>query len=319
VTANPPLTMVISHPAADQYAALIGARFPQVRTIAALDQAVLERHIGEAEALLAFRFPVELFNRARKLRWFQSTGAGVDSMFTLRERADHITVTNARGIHGDLIADYVMGGIAVLHWDFRAFLREQADKKWNFRMVSPLADKSLGVIGLGSVGSTIARRAKSAGMTVLGTRRNASQPVQGVDQLFAADALKEMLPFCDFVVVAVPSTSETVGLLGAAEFACMRRTAFLLNVARGSVIVENELIDALQAGTIAGAMLDVFECEPLPQDSPLWTMPNVIVTPHVSGMPTEYVQRAFAIVAENIERFLSGRALMNVVDLRRGY
>ena len=99
----------------------------------------------------------------------------------------------------------------------------------------------------------------------------------------------------------------------------MRRTAFLLNVARGNVIVENELIDALQAGVIAGAMLDVFEYEPLPQESPLWNMPNVIVTPHVSGMPTEYVQRAFAIVAENIERFLSGRALMNVVDLRRGY
>ena len=194
MTANPPLTMVISHPAADQYAALIGARFPQVRTIAALDQTVLERHIGEAEALLAFRFPVELFNKAGKLRWFQSTGAGVDSMLTLGERADHITVTNARGIHGDLMADYVMGGIAIVHWDFRAFLREQADKKWDFRMVSPLADKSLGVIGLGSVGSTIARRAKSAGMTVLGTRRNASQPVQGVDQLFAADALKEMLP-----------------------------------------------------------------------------------------------------------------------------
>jgi phosphoglycerate dehydrogenase-like enzyme len=240
-------------------------------------------------------------------------------MFTVRERADHITVTNARGIHGDLMADYVMGGITVMHWDFRAFLREQADKKWNFRMVSPLADKSLGVIGLGSVGSAIARRAKSAGMAVLGTRRNASQPVQGVDQLFAADALKEMLSLCDFVVVAVPSTSETVGLLGAAEFACMRRTAFLLNVARGNVIVEKELIDALQAGTMAGAMLDVFECEPLPQDSPLWNMPNVIVTSHVSGMPTEYVQRAFAIVAENIERFLSGRALMNVVDLRRGY
>ena len=319
MTANPPLTMVISHPAADQYAALIGARFPQVRTIAGSDPEVLERHIGEAEALLAFQFPVELFDRARKLRWFQSTGAGVDSLFTVRERADHITVTNARGIHGELMADYVMGGITLLHWDVRAFLREQADKKWNSRMVSPLADKSLGVIGLGSVGSVIARRAKNAGMTVLGTRRNASQLLQGVDQVFAANALKEMLPFCDFVVAAVPSTSETVGLLGAAEFACMRRTAFLLNVARGNVIVEKELIEALQAGTIAGAMLDVFECEPLPQDSLLWDMPNVIVTPHVSGTPTEYVQRAFSIVAENIERFLSGRPLLNVVDLRRGY
>lgn len=316
---RPELTIVINHPWAESFERLLGERFPQVRAIKAPDSALLERYIGEADALVAFRFPVEMFDQAKKLRWFQSTGAGVDSMFPIRDKAAHLLVTNARGIHGDLITDYVMAGATMLHWDMRGLLREQAERKWNFRPMTPLADKTLGVIGLGSIGATIARRAKSAGMTVVGSKRDISVPVEGVDRLFDSDALKEVLPLCDFVVLAVPATPETVGLIGKAEIACMRREAFLINIARGSVVVEAELIDALRKGTIAGAMLDVFEQEPLPQDSPLWVMPNVIATPHVSGTPTGYIERMFPILAENIERFLNGQALKNVVDLRRGY
>jgi phosphoglycerate dehydrogenase-like enzyme len=316
---TPKLTIVLNHPAAETFARLIGERFPQVRAIAAPDPDRLKRYIGEADALLAFHFPVEVFDQARKLRWFQCTGAGVDSMFPIRERASHITVTNARGIHGDIIADFVMAGATMLHWDFRKFLREQADRKWNPRYVTPLADKTLGVVGLGSIGATIARRAKSAGMTVVGSKRDISVPVEGVDQLFASDALHDLLPLCDFVVLALPATPDTVGLIGAAEIARMRHQAFLINIARGNVVVEAELIKALQTGAIAGAMLDVFEREPLPQDSPLWDMPNVIATPHVAGSPTNYAERIFPIFAENIGRFINGQALKNVVDLRRGY
>lgn len=316
---TPPLTIVLNHPAAETYAQLIGQRFPLVRAIVAPDLDRLERYIGEADALLAFRFPVELFERAKKLRWFQCTGAGVDSMLLIRDRAAHVTVTNARGIHGDIIADFVMAGVTMLHWDFRRFLHEQAERKWNARYVAPLADKTLGVVGLGSIGATIARRAKSAGMTVLGSKRDVSVPVESADRLFSSDALEDLLPLCDFVVLAVPATTETVGLVGAAEIARMKPQAFLINIARGNVVVEAELIKALQAGTIAGAMLDVFEQEPLPEDSPLWDMPNVITTPHVSGNSTNYAERVFPIFAHNIERFLKGEALKNVVDLRRGY
>lgn len=314
------LTIVLNHPAAEAYSRLIAERFPQVRTIVAPDAARLEQYIGEADALLAFRFPVEVFDKAKKLRWFQCTGAGVDSIFPIRDRAGHITVTNGRGIHGDIIADYVMAGATMLHWDFRRFLREQAERKWNPRYVAPLTEKTLGVVGLGSIGATIARRAKSIGMTVVGSKRDISTPVEGVDRLFASNALKDLLPLCDFVVIAVPGTAETVGLIGAAEIACMRRDGFLINIARGNVIIEAELIKALQAGTIAGAMLDVFEREPLPQDSPLWEMPNVIATPHVAGSPSNYTERVFSsVLADNIERFLKGQPLKNVVDLGRGY
>src|SRR5205085_2858036 len=132
-------------------------------------------------------------------RWFQSTGAGVDPLLPIRDKMKHITVTNARGLHSDVIADFVMAGMTMLHWDFRRFLQEQKEKQWNPRSVAPLADQTLGIVGLGSIGATIARRAKSAGMTVVGSKRNLSVPVEGVDQLFAADALSDMLPLCDFV------------------------------------------------------------------------------------------------------------------------
>ncbi|MGX1350588.1 phosphoglycerate dehydrogenase-like enzyme [Bradyrhizobium elkanii] len=316
---TPALTIVINHPAAESFARLLGERFPQVHAIAAPDPARLERYIGDADALVAFRFPVEVFDQAKKLRWFQSTGAGVDSMFPIRDRAAHLVVTNARGIHGELIADYVMAGVTMLHWDFRKYLLEQSERKWNPRVVAPLSERTIGVVGLGSIGATIARRAEGAGMTVVGSKRDISVPVECVDRLFGSDALQDLLPLCDFVVLAVPATAETVGLIGAAEIAYMRRDAFLINIARGNVVVEAELIKALKASAIAGAMLDVFEREPLPQDSPLWDMPNVIVTPHASGTPTGYIERMFPILAENIERFLNGQALKNVVDLRRGY
>lgn len=319
MTKSPALTILLNHPAAESYARLIGERFPQVRAIVAPDPAQLEQHIGEADALLAFRFPVEMFDKAKKLRWFQCTGAGVDSIFPIRDKAGHITVTNARGIHGDIIADYVMAGVTMLHWNFRKLLREQAEREWKPSYVAPLADKTLGVVGLGSIGTTIARRAKSAGMTVFGSKRDVSASVEGVDRLFASDALRDLLPLCDFVVLAVPATAETKGLIGAPEIGCMRRDAFLINIARGNAIVEVELIKALQDGAIAGAMLDVFEREPLSKESPLWDLPNVIITPHVAGSPSNYTERAFTVVGDNIERFLTSQPLKNVVDLRRGY
>ncbi|WP_050425979.1 D-2-hydroxyacid dehydrogenase [Bradyrhizobium tropiciagri] len=316
---NSALTIVLNHPEADSYARLAKERFPHVRTIVAPDPEGLEQHIAQADALLAFRFPVEVLHKANNLRWFQCTGAGVDSMLSARDRAAHVTVTNARGIHGDVIADYVMAGVTMLHWDFRKSLREQAERQWKPRFIAPLAEKTLGVVGLGSIGATIARRAKSAGMTVVGSKQDVSSHVEGVDQLFAFDALKDFLPLCDFVVLALPATPDTVGLVGASEIARMRHDAFLINIARGNIVVEAELIRALKTGAIAGAMLDVFECEPLPKDSPLWDMPNVIATPHMAGRSDEVYGAVVSIFADDIERFINGQPLKNRVDLTRGY
>ncbi|TXR50543.1 D-2-hydroxyacid dehydrogenase [Phyllobacterium endophyticum] len=310
---------ILLNAAGQTYARLIQDRFPNVCTIVVSSPDDLERYIGEADVLLASRFPVHLFDRAKRLRWFQCTNAGVDSLMPILDKVGELLVTSARGIHGDVIADYVMAGVTMLHWDFRRLLQEQADRKWNPRYVAPLGEKTLGVVGLGSIGSTIARRAKSAGMSVVGSKRDISAPVEGVDQLFASDALGELLPLCDFVVLALPATPDTVGVIGADALARMKPDAFLVNIARGDVVVEADLVQALQKGTIAGAMLDVFEREPLPIESPLWDMPNVIATPHVAGSPTNYSERVFSIFAENIECFLNGAPMRNVINLKRGY
>lgn len=260
-----------------------------------------------------------MFEQAKQLRWFQCTGAGIVPYFRSAIGLGHITITNARGIHGDIIADFVMAGVTLLHWNFRRLLREQAERKWCPRYVAPLSEQTPGIVGLGSIGATIARRAKSAGMTVIGSKRDVSVQVEAVDRLFPSDALHDLLPLCDFVVLAVPATPDTVGLLGAAEIGLMRPHAFLVNIARGNVVVEAELIEALRTSAIAGALLDVFEREPLSQDNPLWSLSNVTATPHIAGSPTNYAERVFSIFADNIERFLKGQPLKNVVDLRRGY
>lgn len=313
------LNIVINDAEAVSYRKLLEERFPHVSVTIATERTKLEQCIGDADVILASRWPLELLDRAKKLRWFQCTTAGVDFMLPYRDELHHIAVTNSRGIQGEVIADYVMAGVTMLHWDFRSFQREQEARKWSPRSVSPLSEKTLGVVGLGSIGSEIARRAKGAGMTVLGSKRDISGPVEGVDKLFSPKHLGEFLPLCDFVVLAVPSTPETIGLIGINEIADMRQSAFLVNIARGNVVVEHELIKALQAGTIAGAMLDVFEREPLAHDSELWGMENVIITPHVAGWRTNYIDGVFAIFADNIERFHEGRKLNNMVNLAQGY
>lgn len=319
--AGGPITVLVHDSELDHYAPLIGKRFPELRVLSAKDSASLERHVAEADVILASasRFPVQFFEKARRLRWFQSTIAGVDSILPIRNRIGDLIVTNARGIHGGLIADFVMTGIGMMHWDFPQFMRKQSRKEWHTRCVSPMAERTLGVVGLGSIGAEIARRGKSAGMTVVASKRDVTEPIAGVDRLFPPDGLAELLQLSDFVVLAVPHVPETNRLIGREQLRLMRRSAFLINVARGSVVAESELIEALQAGTIAGALLDVFEREPLAPESPLWTMPNVIITPHVAGYPSDYTARIFEIFADNLQRFLEQKPLRNVVDLKRGY
>lgn len=317
--ADDPVTVLVNHPTPDGYATLIRRRFPDLRVLSAKDATTLDCYLAEADVLLAPRFPVEAFDKARRLRWFQCSNAGVESILPIRDRIRGLIVTNARGMHGEIIADFVMAGVTMMHWNFPRFMREQSRREWHPREVAPLAERTLGVVGLGSIGVAIARRGKSVGMTVVGSKRDLTEPIAGVDKLFPPNGLSELLHLSDFVVLAVPNVPETTRLIGYEQLRLMRRTAFLVNIARGSVVAENELIEALRAGTIAGALLDVFEREPLPANSALWTMPNVIVTPHIAGNPIDYTRRLFEIFSDNLQRFLARQPLRNVVDLRRGY
>lgn len=308
--------VVIFHREAQSYAAELRARVPGLDPVVATNEADFRRALPAADVVLAFQFPLDALRDATRLRWIQITSAGTEFLEPVRDRLGQLVVTNARGIHAAPIADYVMAAMPMLLSDFPAYFRNQQARSWQRRPVVALAGRTLGIVGLGAIGQEIARRAEVSGMTVLGVRHSGA-PVANVAEVFRPDALREFLPRCDIVVLVVPDTSRTRAMIGAAEFAAMKRTASIINVGRGSAIDEPALIDALAGKVIAGACLDVFAIEPLPADSALWTLPNVILTPHVAGMRDDYAGRLADIMADNLGRFVRGEPLRNVVDLSR--
>ncbi len=312
------MKLLIYHRRAEELRHLIAERVSGLDIAAGFDDAVLARHLGDADALIAFQVPVDALPRARRLSWIQLTSAGAEQLLPAREALGSVVVTNTRGIHADLMADYALGVVAMLQWDFPRLLREQRAHTWVPRLVLPLAGRTLVVVGAGAIGSEIARRAAAARLRVIAVKRTAG-PVDGADEVVTAEALPDVLGRADFVVLVVPVTSATRRLIGERELRAMRRTAYLINIARGSVVDEAALVRALGDGTIAGAVLDVFEEEPLPPTSPLWTLPNVILTPHVAGEPADYARRVADVFADNVARRRRGEPLRNVVDFERGY
>lgn len=312
------MKVLVYHRRAEEYRRMIRERFPDLEVAAGEEEGTLHQHIADAEVLICWRFPVGVLKGAKKLRWIQLTSAGIDHLLGVQEDLRSVTVTNAKGIHGQVMADYTFGAMVMLHWNFPGLLRDQQARRWQHRFTGPLAGKTLGVVGVGAIGGEIARRGPGFGMTVVGVKRTPA-PADGVSRIFGPDRLREMLPLCDFVVLVVPATPETRRMIGEAELRAMKRTAYLINIARGSVVDEAALIRGLLEGWIAGAALDVFEKEPLPAASPLWAMENVIITPHIAGEPDAYARRVMEIFGENVARWRAGQPLRNVVDFDRGY
>jgi phosphoglycerate dehydrogenase-like enzyme len=288
-------------------------------------------HLGQAEILCAYAVPADWRERAPHLRWLQYPGAGVDALRSsgLLDANSGVLVTTATGIHAETISEYVFGSMLMFNWNWPQMVRLQDRHIWA-RSASwynlggrELARQTLGVVGLGHIGRRVAQLGCAFGMRVLGMRRSVhgsdTQEVEGVDALYAPEQLHEMLRLCDYVVLSVPLTRETEKMIGEAELRVMRPNAYLVNIARGRVVDEQALILALKEGWIAGAGLDVTEEEPLPADSPLYSMPNVILTPHISGASVHYDARLAALFAENLRRYRAGEPLLNVYDAARGY
>ena len=313
------MKLLIYHRRAEEYGRHVAARCPGLEIIAGHDDATLARGLDEAEVIMASKFPVETLAQARRLRWIQLTSAGAEHLVPVRDALRGVIVTNASGVHAALAADYVFGVLVMLQWDFPQLLRRQQAREWGFQFTPPLAGKTLGIVGLGSIGQEIARRGIAFGMEVLGLRRHPG-PVDGVARVLGPPELPELLRASDALVLSVPGTAETIGMIGERELGLMRPGAFLINIGRGAVVDEAALIRALGERRIAGAALDVFAEEPLPATSPLWGFPNVIVTPHIAGEPAGYAERVVSqVFADNLARFRGGQPLQNVVDLARGY
>ena len=281
----------------------------------------LDSLLREAEVIYGLRFPQNILERAPRLKWVQTSSAGVDTLVGTKLWQSDVILTTTSGIHVIPMREHVLGMMLMFVRHAPVYFVNKQRKVWKQDLPDQLYGKTLGVVGLGKVGEGIARAAKSFDMRVVATRRHVTkqETSAAVDTLYPADKLLEMLGESDFVVVTVALTKETQKLIGERELRAMKPTAYIINIARGSVIDEAALTKALKEKWIAGAGLDVFEKEPLPQNSELWTLPNVIITPHVAGLMPDYNARAMEVFRENLRRYLAGQPLLNVIDRTRGY
>ncbi|HEX2207831.1 MAG TPA: D-2-hydroxyacid dehydrogenase [Longimicrobium sp.] len=284
-----------------------------------------------AEVYVGFGVPAPLFAAATappegRLRWAHSASAGVGGSLHEAMRASDVILTNSAGIYAEPMADTVLA--MILHFargiDFA--VRAQAERRWDKAPfddprtpVRELSESTLGIVGLGGIGRAVARRGVALGMKVVAARRRGTEGPEGVEVLSGPDALHRMLPRCDYLVLAVPQTDQTRAMIGARELALLPDRAVLVNVARGGVVDEAALIRALECKSLRGAGLDVFAREPLPDDSTLWGLPNVLVLPHVSGASHRFWRRQTDLITENIRRYAAGRPLLNTVDKQAGY
>lgn len=262
----------------------------------------------------------EYFAAADNLRWFQVINAGVEDLQKNGTLARGFQVTTGAGIAAGPIAEHGIGLMLMLARSLHTAVTSMRDQTWGRGFTGQLAGKTLGIIGLGEIGRAVARRARPFEMRIVATRRNPGDGTDpDCDAVFAHTELNALLDQSDYVFVAAPLTRETRHMLSTAEFARMKPTAFVVNVGRGEVIDQPALVEALEKGEIAGAGLDVTDPEPLPPGHPLWSMPNVIITPHVAGAVEGYGHRAIGVFIANLERYLAGEPLSHVVDPALGY
>lgn len=303
----------------DRYLEQIRGVDPRVRVTAAADRQKGIALASEAEVMVGWNVPREAVQRAPRLRWIHSTAAGVDQLLHPEVLERQIVITSSKGFHRSLV-EHVFALMLALTRRIHVALRSQMARRWERPRAigEELTGKTLGILGLGTIGSEIARRAGVFGMRVIGTRRT-PRPVPGVEQVLPPDRLLDVLRAADVVVITLPLTRETEGLIGETELRAMKPSAFLINVGRGPIVREAVLARALRAGWIAGAGLDVFEREPLPAESPLYDLENVIITPHVSGTSPGYMDRAVPLLVENLSRYLRDEPLLQVVDKELGY
>ena len=255
---------------------------------------------------------------APRLRWVQGTAAGageqVRGAALSAGELERIAITTSSGIHGSQLAEFALLGLLAFNKDLPRLLADKAARRWDHYPVRELAGQTILIVGLGSIGEAIAGRAKAFGMRVIGVNRSGASGSPNVDEMHGIDSLYELLPAADAVVLALPSTHETTSLLDARAIGLMREGAVFVNVGRGAVVDEDALVAALSSGRIRGAALDVFAAEPLPPESPLWALPNVLISPHTAALSIHENARIVDLFCENLRRYLAGERLLNRVD-----
>ena len=274
--------------------------------------------MARTEALLAFGAPPGLLPAMPKLRWAQALTAGVEGWIALPDLPASLTLTCARGTHKESMPENIIGALLYVAKPYATAVENQKLGKWVHSPAQPLTGKTLGILGLGVIGQEVARIAAALGLRVIGTKRR-PEPMANVAEVFPAERTPEVLAQSDFVLLLLPATKDTDNLINAGRLGMMKPTAWLLNFGRGHLIKDDDLVAAVKAKKIAGAMLDVFRQEPLSDDHPFWTTEGIIVLPHIGGPHPQRDQIVARLFVENLGRFLEGKPLMEVVDRAAGY
>jgi phosphoglycerate dehydrogenase-like enzyme len=324
------LTPILSARYREQDLVRIGAAAPDARIVSVSLEGLADGPLEDVEVLLRGPMPSATFDRllARcpSLRWVHSATAGIERLLTPSARQRGLLITNARGVFSDPIAEYVMTMILAVVRRLLELLELQQERTWQPLPAREMRDVTIGIVGLGSIGRAVARLATAFGSRVIASRRDPDRDSvdrdripDGVDHIISHDQLPELLAESDFVVLALPLTHTTDGLMGAENLARMKSDAWLINVARGRLVDQRALVRALGAGRLGGAVLDTLTDEPLLPDSPLWTTPGLLVTPHTSWSSGRVLDRSIELFCDNLGHFRAGRQLENAVDPSVGY
>lgn len=286
----------------------------------------LTAEIIDADVLVSWSLRPDQLTSAKCLRWIHSPAAAVHTLMFPELIKSDVIVTNARDVHGPVVAEHAIALILALAKRLSSCVRHQDQHIWGQEALwserprpREVQGATLALIGMGSIGRAIVPRANALGMKTLAVREHPEHGADGAHAVFGPDAIDQVLAQADFVVIATPLTPSTHGLFNAERISQMKSDAYLINVSRGAVVDESALADALRSKVIAGAALDVFDKEPLPQDSLLWNLPNLLITPHTAAVTEKLWERHYALLRENLRRFLKGEPLLGVVDKHKGY
>ena len=292
----------------------------ELEVVATTDALGVAKCLPNVDIIAGYPATIPAIGEARALKWIHSFSAGMDRVLTEEVRSSQVLVSNSSGIHATPIAEHILGLMLLWTRKFRETLQMQEKKRWEKREdLTELLGKTVLIAGLGDIGTEAARLSKSFDMRVLATARRMREKPSFVDELVTDAETDAFLPHADFVVICLPYAAATHHRFGEMQFSKMKSSAVIINIARGAIIDETALIAALKQRTIAGALLDVTETEPLPETSPLWSMNTVVITPHHSGLSEKYMDRAIERLCLNLKAFLTGNPLPNLVDKTLGY
>jgi len=310
------ILLTLPEPVRNQYRDRLKARFPELDVTLVDHHSKVGPHIGEADALLTFApmLSDKVLQSAARLKWVQALGTGVDNLIDRPCLRNDVIVTNVHGIHGPPVSEAAIAAMLALARNLPRAVRCQEKRQWQRFPAQLLHNKTVGIFGVGAIAEALAPKCKVFGMRVVGVS-SVPREVAGFDRMYQSAELAAVVGEFDFFVLLTPLTEKTRNSIGARVFAAMKPSSFLVNLARGGVVDEAALVEALQEGRIAGAALDVFVEEPLPADHPLWAMDNVIITTHQGGFCDVYIDHAWPTLETNMELFLAGDigGMINVV------